>query len=105
MPGQRLKISGSVVLSPFRVSQMARPTPPFNKYLRISTVGLEMALSMGVAIVAGLVLDRFLGTAPWFILVCFLLGVAAAGWSLFRVVKRIQSDMHSGKNGKEDPSP
>ena len=84
---------------------MARPTPPFNKYLRISTVGLEMALSMGVAIVAGLVLDRFLGTAPWFILLFFLLGVAAAGWSLFRVVKRIQSDMHSGKNGKEDPSP
>ena len=84
---------------------MPRPTAPFNKYLRISTVGLEMALSMGVAIVAGLVLDRFLGTTPWFILLFFLLGVVAAGWSLFRVVKRIQSDMRSGTNDKEDASP
>ena len=84
---------------------MPRPTAPFNKYLRISTVGLEMALSMAIAVVAGLMLDRFLGTTPWFILVFFLLGVAAAGWSLFRVVKQIQSDMQSGKHGKQESSP
>ena len=57
--------------------------------------GLSLALRIGVELVAalivgvgiGLLLDRWLGTTPWFLLLFFLLGSAAGILNVFRVMK------------------
>jgi ATP synthase protein I len=56
--------------------------------------GLAFAMRIGVEIVAalivgvgiGLLLDYWLGTKPWFLLVFFVLGAAAGFMNVFRVV-------------------
>jgi len=59
--------------------------------------GLAFALRIGVEIVAalivgvgiGLLLDWWLGTKPWFLLLFFVLGAAAGFMNVFRVVGRL----------------
>ena len=56
--------------------------------------GISMALRVGVELVAalvvgvgiGLLLDSWLGTAPWLMIVFFVLGAAAGMLSVFRTV-------------------
>lgn len=56
--------------------------------------GLAMALRIGVELVAalivgvgiGVLLDRWLGTAPWLMVLFFVLGAAAGMMNVFRVV-------------------
>jgi ATP synthase protein I len=57
--------------------------------------GLSLALRIGVELVAalivgagiGLLLDRWLGTAPWLMVVFFILGAAAGFFNVLRVTK------------------
>ena len=59
--------------------------------------GLAFALRIGTEIVAalivgvgiGLLLDWWLGTKPWFLLLFFVLGAAAGFMNVFRVVGRL----------------
>lgn len=53
--------------------------------LRIG-VELVVALAMGVGI--GVLLDRWLGTTPWLMLVFILLGAAAGFLNIYRVMMR-----------------
>jgi ATP synthase protein I len=61
--------------------------------------GLSIALRIGVELVAalivgagvGILLDRWLGTAPWLMVVFFLLGSAAGFLNVMRVMKRMDS--------------
>ena len=43
-----------------------------------SSLGLSVALSIFIGLYIGLRLDRWLGTAPWFMFIFFGLGIAAA---------------------------
>ena len=59
--------------------------------------GMGLALRLGVELVTGLVvgggigwlLDQWLGTLPWFLLLFFFLGSAAGMMNVFRTAKEI----------------
>ena len=65
--------------------------------LRVPSSGFGMAFRIGVEMVAalivgvgiGLLLDRWLGTAPWFLIVFFLLGAAAGVLNVYRAAAKL----------------
>jgi ATP synthase protein I len=54
----------------------------------LSTVGMAMAISIGIGAVGGYYLDRWLGTEPWLTLVGLGIGIAAAFKNLFTLYKK-----------------
>ena len=66
----------------------------------LSTVGLELALSIAVGYLGGQWLDEKLGTEPWLEWIGLGFGLAAAAVSLYRAVRRAQRLME-----EEDESP
>lgn len=50
-------------------------------------VATELFGGVVVGTVLGLALDRWLGTTPWFLLACFMLGVAGSGLTIYRSSK------------------
>lgn len=59
----------------------------------LSTVGLEIALSIAVGYLGGQWLDEKLGTEPWLEWTGLGFGLAAGALSLYRVVRRAQRMM------------
>jgi ATP synthase protein I len=59
----------------------------------LSTVGLSMALSVGIGAVLGHWLDQKFGTTPWLFFVFLGFGIAAAFRNLHRMYKKLQKDM------------
>ena len=67
--------------------------PEQNEFAR----ALSMLLQIGVTIIAclavgiflGWLLDRFLGTSPWLLMVCTFLGIGAAFKSIFDFAKKV----------------
>jgi len=55
----------------------------------ITTMGISVVASVGLGIFIGWLLDRWLGTTPWLILVFTLLGIAAAIKSMYSMAKRV----------------
>jgi ATP synthase protein I len=51
----------------------------------LSGVGLTLVISTVLGLGGGIVLDRWLGSAPWLMLVGLLLGIASGFVNLFRV--------------------
>lgn len=49
--------------------------------------GVEVFSALVVGVVAGLLLDRWLGTWPWLFLLMFVLGSAAGVLNVFRLFK------------------
>jgi F0F1-type ATP synthase assembly protein I len=58
--------------------------------LSLSTIGLELGLSIAVGYFGGRWLDAKLGTEPWLQWFGLALGLAAGARSLYRVVRRAQ---------------
>ena len=56
----------------------------------LSTIGLEIALSIAVGYLGGRWLDEKLGTEPWLEWIGLGFGLAAGALSLYRVVRRAQ---------------
>ena len=54
----------------------------------LSTIGLSMALSVGIGAILGFYLDKKLGTGPWLFILFFCFGVAAAFRNLFLMHKK-----------------
>lgn len=50
-------------------------------------IGAELVAALIIGVGFGLVLDSWLGTKPWFMLVFFVLGAAAGMFNVFRVVQ------------------
>lgn len=71
---------------------MAQSGDRFRRYLRFSTVGLELGLSVMIGLFVGQFLDKRLGTEPWLLLLCLLLGMFAGFRSLYRALKALQFD-------------
>lgn len=59
----------------------------------LSTIGLTMALSVGIGAVLGHWLDEKFGTTPWLFFVFLGFGIAAAFRNLHRMYKKLQKDM------------
>ena len=52
------------------------------------TLGLEIALSVGVGLFGGQWLDKKLGTGGWLTWIGFAYGLAAAGRAIYRAVRK-----------------
>lgn len=74
---------------------LANAPKPFNRYLRLSTVGMELGFSVLAGLFIGQYLDGLLGTEPWLLLLFLLLGAAAGFRRLYRLLKEVSTD--SGK--------
>jgi len=59
----------------------------------LSTIGLELGLSIALGYLGGRWLDGKLGTEPWLQWIGLGFGLAAGGVSLYRVVRRAQRMM------------
>lgn len=53
-----------------------------------SSLGFSVALAIFIGVFFGLFLDRWLGTAPWFMFLFFCLGVAAAARNMLMALKK-----------------
>jgi len=72
------------------VQHNKKPRPnEFSRALaQLSQIGITIIACLGVGIFAGWYLDRLLGTDPWLLMVCTLLGIAAAFKSIFDFAKK-----------------
>ena len=68
---------------------MAKMPPKFRRYLRFSSVGLEMGFSVVLGLVIGQWLDKKLGTAPWLLLLFLIFGMVAGFRSVFRLAREM----------------
>ena len=71
---------------------MAEPVKKYRKYLRYSTVGLEMGFSVLIGLFIGQYLDKTFGTEPWLLLLFLMLGMVAGFRSIFRLLKEVLSE-------------
>jgi len=66
--------------------------PRQNEFARalaqLSQIGITIIACLCVGIFLGWYLDRLLGTEPWLLLVCSLLGIGAAFKSIFDFAKK-----------------
>ncbi len=65
-----------------------------------SSVGLMFPVSTVVGAAMGYLLDKWLNTAPYLLVIFTLYGVAAGFWNLYKVTKRM-----SNNNGKKHQRP
>ena len=56
--------------------------------LNASSVGLEMGISVGLGLLVGYYLDKWLHTSPWMMILWMLLGLVAGFRGVFRAIKR-----------------
>jgi len=73
---------------------MARNNKPQqNEFVRAMSfflqIGVTILACLAVGIFLGWLLDRWLGTAPWLLMVCSFMGVGAAFKSIFDFAKKI----------------
>jgi len=65
-----------------------------NEFMRalavLSQIGITIIMCVAVGIFLGLMLDRWLGTSPWLLIVFTLLGIIAAFKSIFDFAKKIK---------------
>ena len=54
----------------------------------LSTVGFSFVLAVGLGVWLGLVLDRWLGTSPWFFFLFFVFGLVAGVLNVYRTARR-----------------
>ena len=59
----------------------------------LSTIGLSMALSVGIGALIGHYLDTRFNTTPWLFFVFLGFGIAAAFRNLQRMYKKLKKDM------------
>jgi ATP synthase protein I len=66
-------------------------------------IGVEMVAALAVGVGIGLMLDRWLGTTPWFLLLFFVLGAAAGMMNVYRAMAGYGSTV-GYSHGKERAS-
>jgi len=67
---------------------------------RYSALGFEMALSVVIGFGIGYYLDKWLGTAPWMMILWIGFGFAAGVRSLYRAAMRSGKDLEKDENGR-----
>ena len=82
-----------------------QPTP-WRRYLRFSSLGIELGLCVMIGLIGGQWLDKKFGTEPWLLLAGLLIGLAAGFRSMFRALKELnkpQKDSGSEQSGGSAP--
>ncbi len=62
--------------------------PDLRRLAELSSIGLILPSSIAVGLFLGYFLDRWLGTAPWFLLSLTVLGIVSGLLSLFRALRK-----------------
>lgn len=60
-------------------------------------IGLELVAAVAVGGLIGWAIDRWLGTAPWFMILFFILGVAAGFVNVYKAAGKSDSGASSGE--------
>jgi F0F1-type ATP synthase assembly protein I len=81
---------------------MAAPASPWKRYLRFSSMGIELGLAVMVGLIGGQWLDRRFGTEPWLLLLGLLFGMAAGFRGVFRALKDLSA---AAKSPPPDSAP
>ena len=79
--------------------------PPRNntqRYLRFSTIGLEMGLGVGVGWLIGQWLDGMFGTGPWLLLLFLCFGMGAGFLSLWRALKAMEAEQEEDERRQSE---
>lgn len=79
---------------------MTQEKRPVRQYLRYSTIGIEMGLSVIIGLLVGNYLDDFFGTEPWLLLTFLMLGLAAGFRGIFRLMRRMKNDLRQDEGDK-----
>jgi ATP synthase protein I len=64
----------------------------FRRAAALSSIGLLLPSSIAVGLFFGYYLDKLLHTAPWMLLVFFILGVISGFLSFFRALRKFKDD-------------
>jgi len=65
-----------------------RPRTDFRKIAEMGSIGLLLPSSIAVGLFFGYVLDKWLHTHPWMLLLFLVLGIVSGFLSLFRALKK-----------------
>lgn len=60
----------------------------FRNLAMVSSMGIAVALAIGIGVWFGLFLDRLLGTKPWFFWIFTLIGIGAGFKNIFVITRR-----------------
>jgi ATP synthase protein I len=63
-------------------------------------IGVELVAALAIGVAIGWVLDRWLGSSPWLLIVFFVFGAAAGMMNVFRIAKG-----YGGAVGYRKPGP
>jgi ATP synthase protein I len=63
----------------------------------LSSIGFALVVATVIGLVVGYWLDRWLGTAPWLMLIGLGFGIAAGFVNLFRSVNRAERELDDSK--------
>jgi ATP synthase protein I len=74
----------------------------FFRAAQFASVGIEMGIAVAIGAGIGYLLDSWLGTAPWLLLLFLLFGVAAGFKGLIDASRRATSDFTASKERKND---
>lgn len=66
--------------------------PDVRRLAELSSIALILPSSIAVGLFLGYFLDRWLGTAPWLLLIFTILGIVSGLLSLFRALKKEMKD-------------
>lgn len=69
-----------------REPRLGSDEPPKNAFAVASRIGTELVVALAVGIGIGLLIDHWLGSQPWFLIVFALLGGAAGILNVFRLM-------------------
>jgi ATP synthase protein I len=69
------------------------PEPAWKSFGELASVGVAMVLATVIGLAAGYYADRWLGTAPWLMLVGLGVGIVAGFVSLFRAAKSAERSL------------
>jgi F0F1-type ATP synthase assembly protein I len=86
-PAHRSSVKPKPAPKAFNDSASKRTRQAYNA-LTASSVGLELGVSVVIAVLGGMWLDSEIGTSPWFMLVGMVIGLIAGFRSVFRAVER-----------------
>jgi ATP synthase protein I len=75
----------------------------FRELAKYSALGLEMALSVVIGLGIGYYLDKWLGTAPWLMILWIGFGFAAGVRSLYRAAVRSGKDIEKDEEERRKP--
>jgi ATP synthase protein I len=64
---------------------------PWKRYMRFSSLGIELGLSVMIGLIGGQWLDKHFSTEPWLLLVGLLFGMAAGIRSMYSALKRLNA--------------